>query len=323
MKKGHQLPIGYQPIDSLPIATEKTYILPYESEQEAVGKLNQLQNNYPSLLYNIEVIVEPHPVEYNLIVPLGALKYLTPEEQSLAEPYFAPIQYNVYSPILYRFFSKEEYIDNYVEKGELMLSTFARCKKLEDATRCDGKEGMSTLIGEEEEYRVEMSMGVGDNAFMLCTTLSNSYKDGSGIVADRYLEIFDIQGLIQAITKQLVDDGYDVHQVLCGPCTYSNKTLEGRLDGDVKKMLDLMETTHTFNPEYMIAMQSKIGGPHMYFQKPIEKAVECEYRILWLVENLHGSETKKVTIPEPKKYARKVVVKSVNHQRENTVEWFD
>ena len=58
----------------------------------------------------------------------------------------------------------------------------------------------------------------------------------------------------------------------------------------------------------MSRMTSSIGGIKMFFQKPIEKRYENEFRLLWIVDNLKQNQDILVTIPDPQKYCRPLLI---------------
>ena len=53
-------------------------------------------------------------------------------------------------------------------------------------------------------------------------------------------------------------------------------------------------------------MQNQIAGPKMIFQKPLEKAIESEYRMVWRVIPKPQDERMLIQIDHPTRYARKV-----------------
>ena len=283
---------------------EKTYLVPFADQRSAVECLNDLMKEYNHPPYTINVRPTGYSVEYVVIFPEGAMPYLSEDLQKKAEMCVFPFQCGYFVPTVYRFM-EECYIDEFLTNGELQISTFAHCKRLEDATRRDGKEGQSVIVGEYGEKRMEAHIGTGDNAFLLCTSLKSEYTNELGITSSTALEIFNVSGFVDACTKSILEMGYHVLNVQIGPCYYSEKKIFGLThDGEIEKIIN--EENHTFDFEQLIKVQNQIAGPKMYFQKPLEKACELEYRVVWTVFPTPKERTLLIHIDNPLRYARKI-----------------
>ena len=75
-------------------------------------------------------------------------------------------------------------------------------------------------------------------------------------------------------------------------------------DGEIEKIIN--DENHTFDFDQLIKVQNQIAGPKMVFQKPLEKAIESEYRMVWRVIPKPQNETLLIQIDNPKRFARKV-----------------
>ena len=283
---------------------EKTYSLTFSDAKSAVDTLNKMQYSYKSNLYYCSHKAVCTPNEYVVIFPEGGMSLLSDELQQKAEACLFPFGCGYFVPTVYRFMD-EYYIDEFLTKGELQISTFTHCKRLEDMTRRDSNEGQSVIVGEYGDKRMEAHMGTGDNVFLLCTSLKSEYTNELGIANNAALEIFNVSNFVNACTKSILEMGYHVLNVQIGPCYYSEKKIFGLTnEGVIEKIIN--EENHTFDFDQLIKVQNQIAGPKMYFQKPLEKAVEQEYRIVWHVYPEPQDETLIIKVDNPTQFARKV-----------------
>ncbi|MBQ7736112.1 MAG: hypothetical protein IJT61_09355 [Bacteroidales bacterium] len=164
-------------------------------------------------------------------------------------------------------------------------------------------EGRSLLYGYDGEYKIQFDVGVGSEAIMLCASLCNSYTNDKGISCSQSIEIFDVPGLVIAIAEQLQSKGYKVRSILHGSCFYTEKEFHQVIDSEnFRKKLD----KGVFDYDEMTKINQSISGYNIYFQKAVEKRMENEYRMIWLVDDLKEGENFMVTIQNPEKYCRKV-----------------
>ena len=136
----------------------------------------------------------------------------------------------------------------------------------------------------------------------LCSSLCSEYKDDKGSVCTKYIEIFNVQGLLFAIADQLTKNGYAIKSILYGPCFYTKKEFHGTVDS--KAFRETLDKEHKFDGDEMMRMAYTIGGNNMFFQKPLDKRFENEFRLLWIVDNPKKDKDIFVTIPHPEKYCR-------------------
>ena len=231
------------------------------------------------------------------------IDYLKKEECNILN---IPTIFNYNIPILYRFI-EEKYIDSFMETGVLKLTTFDKCKKLEDENRKDDKEGRSDLYGYDGQYKFQIGFGVGSDVIMLCTSLCSDYQDSNGKIYKKYIEIFDIQGLLFSITEQLKKDGYSIISILFGPCFYSKKEFHKEVSAE--KFREKLEKKQSFDWDELTKLTHSITGNDIYFQKPLDKRNENEFRIIWIVDNLKKDNDIFVTIPNPQKFCRIIETK--------------
>ena len=283
---------------------EKTYSISFDSHEKMAEALNLMQYQYRSPLYEWHAQGQCTATEFIVTFPEGAKSLLSEELQNQATECVFPFQGGFFVPVVYRFIP-EQYIDTFLETGILQLTTFRRCGKLEDPMRKDGTEGDGIIIGEKGSMRMETHMRMGSEALLLCTSLTSHYVDAEGKKCKCALEIFDVGGFVDACSKAILAKGYHIKNVQIGPCFYSEKKIYGALqEEDMKKLGD----DGNFTVEDLFAIPQRVAGPKMFFQKPIEKAIEMEYRMVWLVYPEPQDETMLIQLEEPQKYARKILL---------------
>lgn len=281
---------------------EKTYSLTFSDEKSASKALNLMQDAYRSKLYECFQKAVCTPKEYVVIFPEGGKSLLSEELQQQAVECDYPPRGDYFLPVVFRFM-EECYIDQFLESGTIQISTFKHCSRLEDSTRLDKKEGRSTILGVKGTYTMKSEMKMGDDVFILCTSLSSRYIKPDGSNSNTALEIYNLGGFVDACYEALKQSGYHILNVTLGPCFYSEKTVYGALsDDDINKLSDSKNLTL----DDIFRIPSNIAGPKMYFQKPLEKAVEQEFRIIWHVYPEPQENTLIIKIDNPTKYARKV-----------------
>lgn len=283
---------------------EKVYSLTFDTQEKAAEVLDSMQYTYKSALYNYHMGGQFTPNQFIVTFPEGAKSLLSEELQNQATECMFPFQGGYFIPTVYRFM-EEQYIDEFLETGTLQLSSFRRFGKLEDPLRKDGREGDSIIVGEKGSMRLETHMRMGSEALLLCTSLTSHYVDAEGQKCKCALEIFDVGGFVDACSKAILAKEYHIKNVQIGPCFYSEKKIYGALqEEDMKKLGD----ERNFTVEDLFAIPQRVAGPKMFFQKPIEKAIEMEYRMVWLVFPEPQDETMLIQLEEPQKYARKILL---------------
>lgn len=196
------------------------------------------------------------------------------------------------APLVWRFL-EDQYIEEFFSEGKLRLSTFNRCKKLE-ASRADSQEGNAGWYN--MHGRKFASLRVGDNAFLLCTSLSPFAANPKSL--KNLLFIKDLQGLTREITRAIRAKGFDVCAIVEGPCTYSSRCF---MTEDVYQRTD--ENLHKL-----------FGAPgdRLYFAKDARPSYmhEWEYRVLWLTGAKELPECLDIKIEHPECYAQRIPVPS-------------
>lgn len=306
MDKNNQLPEGYTPIEYIEYRPKQEQFFTFgqfERFKEALELAKRINASFGNDVCNITNIQIPENVLFCVIFPESVFEkvdYINKEECTICKTPTNMV-YNI--PLLYRFLDiKGEYVDMFFEKGILKLTTFDNCKKLEDENRKDTKEGQSELYGYDGDIKMQIGFGVGSDAIMLCTSLCSEYKDNNGTIFDKYIEIFDVQGLLITIAEQLTKNGYIMNSILFGPCFYTKKEFHNAVSSE--NFREKLDKEKVFDWDEMTKIANTISGNNMFFQKPIDKRLENEFRLLWIVDNIKKDQEIFVTIPHPEAYCR-------------------
>lgn len=218
-------------------------------------------------------------------------------------PNLAPCEH---IPMLYRHIDKQ-FIEEFCNSGKLMLTSYKRCKKLEDPIRRDAEEGETTLETKEEGHTFQIDCGFGGNCIMLCLSLSKEYTSSKGEKSECCIEIQNVYDFTNLITDQLLQNGIKVKSVLKGPCCYNDRNIQRQINTTaIKKMKEQMSKEKTFDFDSMFDIAGAIGQNDVYFSKPVEKSVENEYRIVWILDEEPKEENYFVYIPAAIQFCRRV-----------------
>lgn len=175
-------------------------------------------------------------------------------------------------------------VEQFFKTGELQISTYTNFAKNDSLIRKDDDEGNVILHSEEGSLTSEMAIGVGADAFVLCTSLSQNNEFSDGTVYDARIEINDLLSFIRAITLKLAEK-VNVRNVVHGACVYHNKEIYNRTRSKVLgKILEQSSKGTAFDFSLFTQLAEETGGNKVFFSKPMEKREECEYRIVWLTD---------------------------------------
>jgi len=308
----NKLPKGFIPLQYIKIKPSQRYLLTgFTDQNKVIQRIAELKEQNDAFTYTICAVTEQVIKEYAISLPEEATIYLTESEKEnlVPESLFKPITIADKQPIVYRFI-EEKYIKDFFDNGNLMISTYSRCKQLESSNRRDEKEGSNTLNGTEDDLKVEMDVEVGEDALILCTSLSKNHVMPDGSKYDACIEIVDINRFVEAITNKLIIDRHPVAAALKGPCTYAERIIERELDGNsIRDFLEKTDNTTSFDFNLLNQFAAKIGREDTYFRKEIKNAYEHEYRIVWLLDQEPEEEFYIINVPEAKSFCRKVLFK--------------
>lgn len=287
-KTKEKLPEGYEPIEYLEISSPKVNkliaVASFNSFDAAGERINELSAKYPSCDYQIMPNqIESKIINFKIIVPESCKNDLRPGESILNEA--TPlVKVDSFEPCLYRFLNEEKYQEDFFEKGELLLSTFKRCKTKEVGERQDKYENQNKIVIADGKQRLETVVGYDFETLVLCTSITQKgikkdyslYKYGFKIKKPK--EFFDI------LTRALVTKGISIAKVLKGPCIYNNKkiTIDATGTGLIKDLLDKSQKGFLdFNPTMQYILSN--AQNEIMMNKPTDFAYENEYRFIWLL----------------------------------------
>ena len=282
------LPEGYEPLPYIrfdnPKAEKLIKVIGYSSEIAAQRRVQELQRQYPSDQYQIVPNqVQVSVKDYALIIPESAQKYLGVSESVVTDN--PPlVSLTNYMPFLYRFFDKEKYETSFFEKGELLLSTIARCKTVEAKERQDTHENQNIIVIKDGKNTTEIVMGFDLETLLLCTSLSRINKKEDGSVYEFGFKINNTEAFFDVLTRALVSKGINICEVVRGPCVYNDKliTLDATGLGLTESFL---EKSKHGELDFAPIMQY-IGAQarhHMLMNKPTIFSEENEYRHVWIL----------------------------------------
>lgn len=182
------------------------------------------------------------------------------------------------TPYIIRYLD-EQYVRDFFNHGDLMLSSFTHLKKLEDEIRKDGDEGMVLHTGQYMRVIGDIS----NRYLVLCTSLSISEKarceKKAGVL------FLDVNSLCGYVRLSLIQAGFKVRNVYCGPCNYFGR--------DVSKL----RNPKGVDPQMFIeSLNASFCKEDMFFMKPASFSFENEYRIIFELENKIQEEFVKVKL---------------------------
>ena len=225
MKDQLKLPEGYTPMEYIEFRPKQKNLFVYgnfERFKEAMALANRINNLCKESVCQITTVQHPDNVIFCLVFSESIFEHVEFIKKEECQIWKTPTNVMYNTPVVYRFID-EQYVNDFWKKGILKLTTFSKCKELEDKNRKDDKEGQSELYGYDGSYTLQIGYGVGCNAIMLCTSLCSYYKNSDNKVYKKYIEIFDVNGLLFAIAEQLMEKGYSINEILFGPCFYRKK----------------------------------------------------------------------------------------------------
>jgi len=299
-----KLPAGAVPVEYFEFGYEKSFSIRRPAEE-----VSELERIARDLRLNPSECIRPSKVriwdrEYELVIKESQVAKLPVKYQHLAKEK-SPPSFGLYEvPVLYRFIPKE-YAESLFAKGELMISSFERCRKDEGGCgdRHDKDEGKGTFAIEAGDCVAEFDVQVGGNPLMLCTSLNVNAKHNQG---DACIEIFDLTTLINEITEGLLAKGLLIRRIQHGPCNYANRLFVRKSVKTGSGFPELIGglINGAFDFEMCAKMPLEEVGNKHYFTKPVNFATEHEYRIVWDCDNVPADGCVIVTLKDPSAYCR-------------------
>jgi hypothetical protein len=150
-----------------------------------------------------------------------------------------------------------------------------------------------------------MGVGVGGDAFVLCTSLSQNNVLSEGKPYDACIEIDDLLSFVRVATIKLAEK-VNIEGVVHGACMYHNKELQDKIRSNaLEKIMEQTSNGNSFDFSLLSQLAGEIGGNKVFFSKPLDKQEECEYRIVWLTDQ-EQKDAIVIEIPEARDFCRPI-----------------
>lgn len=121
-------------------------------------------------------------------------------------------------PMGFRYLSTQ-YVNSFFATGSLLLTTFARCKAHEEASRRDDTEGKCHFHFESPEHSLSGVHRFGTRSYMLCLSLIESQALAAKFETDSYFRINDVLQFASIVARWI--PGCTGGSV--GVCTYHDE----------------------------------------------------------------------------------------------------
>ena len=300
-----ELPAGVVPVEYFEFGNEKLLAIRRPAEEVSVLERIAIDLKLDPRECIRPKKVEVYDLEYELVINESLVSKL-PSKYRDGIKEIPPPSYGLYeSPVLYRFIPRK-YAQRLFSLGELLISSFERCRKDEGGCgdRHDKDEGKGMFAIQAGDCVAEFDIQVGGNPLMLCSSLNVNAKHNSD---DACIEIFDLPGMINEITEGLHAKGLRIKRIQHGPCNYANRLFVrkcAKTGSGLSQLLNSVLLGNSFDLEMCARMPlMEVGNKH-YFTKPVRFAEEHEYRIVWDCENVPSDGSVLVTLKDPSAYCR-------------------
>ena len=204
-------------------------------------------------------------------------------------------------PVLYRFM-EEKYVNEFLETGRLMISTIRHCRALEDQRRNDKNESAYSYELTWMDCSEIVDARVGDNAFVLCCSLTQTAIHNSQ--NHSCLELHHWNDLVIEIGGQLRAQGFSIGEIFAGPCNYAVKSRQ--IDMSPLRSSEIRSDSGIVDSRKVDSIMAGVGRELFYITKDLNFVNEHEYRIMWLSNDAAPSDPVFVNIKSPKRYGSKV-----------------
>jgi hypothetical protein len=173
------------------------------------------------------------------------------------------------------------YIDQFFNTGVLRISSFKRFREYPDEIRGDKSEGDGSIAGKGGDgFTFHVMTGVGNNSYMLSTSLEESDSIMKDFEVDSYFLITDPLGFSAAVSNSLA--GFQ--EAFLGFCNYQTYRI---IDKEISPM-----TVNDFTNEegnFIIGhpkMNERIGqlvgnGIDLLYLKEKKYQSQAEFRFVW------------------------------------------
>jgi len=223
-------------------------------------------------------------------------------ERQFHSMFTSVVNYINVPPYLYRY-ENQEFIDDFFEKGDLLISSFTQYKKYQDNKLGDASEGTTFNFGHtENDKTVGTVTTVGQNSYCFCTSTIMNKNLFSVFKRNSVFRIKDPINFILQIEKSL----NRVVEVMFGNCIYlDRKMIIKNIPAVDLEKLKADDKTDNISFEKLMAATAPLNGPEQFFLKKIEHQEQCEYRILWHTDR-PVNEPVIIKCPEAAKFCEKI-----------------
>lgn len=305
-KRHPGLPDEYEELEYLSFEEEpieySELILP--NTPESISRIKEIGLLINNIGYKY---INAVPKDISIVFPSSEISKLSVDEQCKTHKYIDNnVEISMLPPKLVRFIPLQ-YVDALFEKGEIMLSSFNKCKELEDTNRRDELEGRATVKISSDYSSMIIESGIGGNPLLLCSSLfqANPEEVNCGGKYDAGFIIHNPNLLIIKIIEGLNRQGIIVKRVMFGPCHYSDRVIE-RHESDLP---NFVTGPSTLDFERLFQYQVQKCGLDIFFEKEINFEKEKEWRFVFMIDKSTEINNIVLTIDNPEeccsKYSKK------------------
>ena len=230
------LPEGYEPleyINNICRHRDIKYIHVgwYKSEKEVLARIDSLHNVIPYIKFSIDKrLASPIAYKYGFFAPDIIYPYLLEGEDVTAA--VKRNQYNIIPEFLYRQIKNDskngiKYVEEALNNGSLLISSFNKFKKLENERRDIYEQRNIVDIYNSNGKTIELDIEFDFDCLVLCTSLP-SFCDFQN--KNEWIQINNVSEFIDELTSTLTKSGVEISEVLLGSCVYSDKRLSKQND---------------------------------------------------------------------------------------------
>lgn len=202
---------------------------------------------------------------------------------------------------IYRLLNKIEYLDNFFQEGELLLSCFNVFKKYKNEIQGDKREGSAMIvIDAPENKQIGMYYNSGINAYVLSTTKNPSKQNITDFKAVGAIKINNPTIFATEVSNRIPFYIGGVE----GDCKYVDKRI-------IRKQLDSRDSDN-FKIENFNNIQNQFDLLNKYsqndetFLKEMKYSPQEEYRLVWYVQK-NISKHSIIKCPEVIQLCEKIV----------------
>ncbi len=192
-------------------------------------------------------------------------------------------------------YMESRYVDDFFSNGTLRLTTYDECRKHEDQSRRDSREGKANFYFPHANHAIAGIQGVGRQSYMLCTSSTLSDEILSRFQADAWIEIFDPQGFAEAMSHAIL--GFT--QLQMAPCRYAIKrsieqrTIQPILPDPTQLVLaaqsgiagSVEAAFEAMNRQMGERLDALLGDQTYFIKEEYPFSVEDEFRFVWTVDH--------------------------------------